>query len=90
MIDFGILDGKNVRLSMTTTATVKGQIVIPAEVRAKLGIKGGTRLNVEVDEAGRIILTPVTTGFIKNIYGRRKGNQLLDALAHEKKRERER
>jgi AbrB family looped-hinge helix DNA binding protein len=73
---------------MTTTATVKGQIVIPAELRRKLGIKGGTRLNVEVDEAGRIILTPVTQSYIRTLYGRHKGKQLLEALVREKKRER--
>jgi AbrB family looped-hinge helix DNA binding protein len=75
---------------MTTTATVKGQIVIPADVRRKLGIKGGTRLNVEVDEAGRIILTPLTQSFIRTLYGRHQGKQLLAALAQEKKRERAR
>jgi AbrB family looped-hinge helix DNA binding protein len=76
---------------MTTTATVKGQIVIPAEVRRKLGIKGGTRLNVDLDEeTGQIILTPVTQGFIRTLYGRHKGKKLLEALAQEKKRERER
>lgn len=76
---------------MITTATVKGQIVIPAEVRRRLGIKGGTRLNVDVDEeTGRIILTPVTEGFIRTLYGRHKGKALLKTLAQEKKRERER
>jgi AbrB family looped-hinge helix DNA binding protein len=75
---------------MTTTATVKGQIVIPADVRRKLDIKAGTRLNVEVDEeAGRIILTPLTERFIRTLCGRHKGKQLLKALAQEKKRERE-
>ena len=76
---------------MTTTATSKGQIVIPAEVRRKLGIEKGTRLNVDVDEAtGRIILTPLNHRFIRTLYGRHKDKELLEALAEEKKRERRR
>ena len=44
---------------METTATTKGQIVIPAEMRRKLGIKEGTRILVELDESGRqIVLKP--------------------------------
>lgn len=31
------------------TSTMKGQIVIPAEIRARLGIKKGTRVNVYAD-----------------------------------------
>jgi AbrB family looped-hinge helix DNA binding protein len=35
---------------METTATAKGQIVIPASVRRKLGIKEGTRIQIEINE----------------------------------------
>ena len=45
---------------METTATSKGQIVIPSSVRRKLGIKEGTRIQVEIDEeAKEIILKPI-------------------------------
>ncbi len=45
--------------------TVKGQIVIPAKVRGQLGMKKGTRVQVDVDESTqRIILTPITREYI--------------------------
>ena len=76
---------------MDTYMTVKGQIVIPARIRRKFGISGGTRVQVDVDEqAHRIILTPVTRNYIQNLRGKFKDKGLLAALAAEKKREKER
>lgn len=70
--------------------TVKGQIVIPSPVRRKLGMKEGTRIQVDVDEAThQIILTPITKEFIDGMKGRYKGRGLLKALVAEKKRERD-
>ena len=70
--------------------TVKGQVVIPSKVRRKLGIKDGTRIQVDVDETThRIILTPITREYIEGMRGRYKGRGLLKALSSEKKRERE-
>lgn len=75
---------------MDSYMTVKGQIVIPSKIRRKFGIKEGTRVQIEVDEQGhRIILTPVTAGYIQNLRGKYKGRRLLTALAAEKKREKE-
>ena len=75
---------------MDSYVTVKGQIVIPSRIRRKLGIKEGTRVQVDLDEqAHRIILTPVTRDYIQNLRGKYKGKHLLTALAAEKKRERE-
>ncbi len=75
---------------METYATVKGQIVIPSKVRQKLGIKEGTRIQIEVDEqAGRIILTPITREYIRSLRGKYKGLGLLKTLIEDKKRERE-
>lgn len=75
---------------METYATVKGQIVIPASVRRKLGIKQGTRIQIEVDENNhRIILTPITREYINSLYGKYNGLGLLEALMEDKKRERE-
>lgn len=75
---------------MDTYMTVKGQIVIPSKIRRRLGIKQGTRLQVEVDEAAhRIILTPVTRDYIQRVRGKYKGHALLSTLAAEKKRERD-
>ncbi len=75
---------------MDAYATVKGQIVIPASVRRKLGIKKGTRIAIEVDEANwRIILTPITREYIHSRRGSLKGKGLLEALMEDRKRERE-
>ncbi len=75
---------------METTATVKGQIVIPASARKKLGIKEGTRIQIELDEKNqRIILKPITREYVHSLRGKYKGKGLLKALMAEKKRERE-
>lgn len=75
---------------METFATVKGQIVIPATVRRRFGIKEGTRIQIEVDPQGQhIILTPVTREYVHRLRGKYKGKGLLKALAAEKKKERE-
>lgn len=75
---------------MDTYITVKGQIVIPSKIRRKLGIKEGTRVQVDMDEqTRRIILTPITREYIQSGLGKYKGTGLLKALAAEKKRERE-
>jgi AbrB family looped-hinge helix DNA binding protein len=75
---------------METIATTKGQVVIPASVRRKLGITNGTRIMVELDEENaQIILRPITREYIHSLRGRLKGKGLLKELAVEKARERE-
>lgn len=75
---------------METTATSKGQIVIPSSVRRKFGIKEGTRIQIEVDEkANQIILKPITREYVHSLRGKFRGKGLLRALKAEKKRERE-
>lgn len=75
---------------METTATAKGQIVIPSSIRRKFGIKEGTRIQIEVNEkANQIILKPITREYIHSLRGRFRGKGLLKALMAEKKRERE-
>ncbi|MDQ3220034.1 MAG: AbrB/MazE/SpoVT family DNA-binding domain-containing protein [Acidobacteriota bacterium] len=72
---------------METTATTKGQIVIPSSVRRKLGIKSGTRIQVELDEAnGQIILKPITREYIHSLRGRFRGKGLLNELMEEKEK----
>lgn len=48
--------------------TSKGQVVVPARLRRKYGIKEGTRLNF-TEENGRIIVQPVTKEFIDSFCG---------------------
>lgn len=76
---------------METTATTKGQVVIPASVRRKLGIKSGTRIQVEIDEAtSQIILTPITREYIKSLAGKFRGLPLVEDLVRERKLDKER
>ena len=73
---------------METTATSKGQIVIPASIRKKLGIKEGTRIQIELNEdAKEITLKPITREYVHSLRGKFKGKGLLKALMAEKKKE---
>ena len=75
---------------METTATSKGQIVIPSSIRRKLGIKEGTRIQIELNEPEKeIVLKPITREYIHSLRGKFRGKGLMKALLAEKKRERE-
>lgn len=52
----------------TSIVTTKGQLVIPARLRRRFGIKKGTRVTF-VEDAGRIIVQPVTREFIRDLRG---------------------
>jgi AbrB family looped-hinge helix DNA binding protein len=73
-----------------TVATSKGQIVIPASIRQKLGIKEGTRIQIVVNEnTHEIILRPITREYVHSVRGKFKGKGLLQALMADRKKERE-
>jgi AbrB family looped-hinge helix DNA binding protein len=73
----------------TSVVTTKGQLVIPARLRRRFGIKKGTRVTF-VEDAGRIIVQPVTREFIRGLRGSLKGEpSALTALLEERKRERQ-
>lgn len=38
----------------------RGQIVLPASIRRKLGIEDGSRLAIRIDSEGKIVLRPVS------------------------------
>jgi AbrB family looped-hinge helix DNA binding protein len=65
---------------LSATVTSKGQLVIPAELRRKSGIKKGTKVCFLEDELGRIILQPVTEEFIDRLTGSLSGSNMLDGL----------
>ena len=74
--------------TMTSRASVKGQVVIPADLRRKFGIKPGTKVNFR-EEEGRIVLRPVTRDYIRKVRGMLKGSGVLQELMAERRRERE-
>jgi AbrB family looped-hinge helix DNA binding protein len=74
---------------METYATVKGQIVIPASLRRKYGIKNGTKIIV-LDNGDSITLKPVTEQYLKNLQGSLKGKGGLKALVDERRKDAER
>jgi AbrB family looped-hinge helix DNA binding protein len=66
-----------------TVVSSKGQIVIPAALRQKLGIKTGTRLAIRSEE-NQLILQPITREFIGSLVGCCKGE---DSLVEARERE---
>jgi AbrB family looped-hinge helix DNA binding protein len=55
-----------------STVTTKGQLVIPAKLRRKYGIRKWTRVAM-IEEENRIILQPLTREFIRSVRGSLKG-----------------
>jgi AbrB family looped-hinge helix DNA binding protein len=74
---------------METYATVKGQIVIPAELRRKYGIKNGTKIII-TDTGDSIVLKPMTEQYLKNLQGSLKGKGGLKVLVEERRKDKER
>jgi len=69
----------NESVSMSTV-TVKGQVVIPAKLRKKVGLKKGTRVYME-ERNGDIIIHPATPEFYDRMFGMFKdGPSLTKAL----------
>ncbi len=51
-----------------STMTTKGQIVVPAKLRRRYGLKPGTKVYfIERDE--EIVFQPVTKEYLKNVHG---------------------
>jgi len=73
-------------IEMETYATVKGQIVIPATLRRKYGIKNGTKIIV-TDVGDAIVLKPVTEQYLKNLQGSLKGKGGLKTLMDERRKD---
>ena len=81
---------------MSTHRTVissKGQVIIPAEMRERYGLKKGTPATW-TEERGRLILTPITMQRIREIRGFLKPRpgqpSMFEELFAERARERKR
>lgn len=68
-------------------ATLKGQVVIPAEIRRKYRISKGTKVII-IDRDGEIILKPSFKEPVKEVRGRYKdGASALKTLLESRKEE---
>ena len=68
--------------------TMKGQVVIPARLRRKYGIRKGTQVAF-IEEDHQMILQPITPDFVRSLLGCfREGPSALEFLLAERKRDR--
>jgi AbrB family looped-hinge helix DNA binding protein len=68
----------------------KGQLVIPAEIRKKLGIEPGQKVNLTLVD-GKAVITPLPEDPIKALRGALKGvSSMTKALLEDRKKEIER
>ena len=74
---------------METAITLKGQVVIPARIRIRLGIKKGMKFYVE-ERNGEIILRPLTREYFQKMSGILKGSGLTKALEESRAEDRRR
>ena len=73
---------------MIAKATIKGQVVIPAELRKKYNIKKGSKVNIYEGEGNVIIIKPLPEDPIEASKGMLKGKtSLLKALLRDREEE---
>jgi AbrB family looped-hinge helix DNA binding protein len=78
--------------NFTATISSRGQMVLPAPVRKRLGLKKGMHVNISFAEGDgdRLIVQPLTPGLIKELRGSFGcAGAALDHLQEERKRDRE-
>ena len=71
---------------MLARLSSKGQLVIPKPVRQALGLRAGTRFDVQLKE-GKIILQPVVTSAVDALYGKYPDADFLADLEAEHQQE---
>lgn len=75
----------------TAYVTSKGQLVIPAKIRRKFGIKPGTKICF-IERNNELLFQPVTKEYIRSVCGMLKSDTLvakefLEERAKDKERE---
>jgi len=74
----------------TAYVTSKGQLVVPARLRRKYGIKPGTKICF-VERDGEIVFQPVTREYIRSICGMLKSDtSATEELLRERAKDNER
>lgn len=73
----------------TSVVTIKGQVVIPAKIRRKFGIKKGTKVAF-IEQDKKLIIQPLDKNYFESLAGiiGTKG-KILKSLMEDKKKERE-
>jgi AbrB family looped-hinge helix DNA binding protein len=66
----------------SSTLTSKGQTTIPKEIRSRLRLKPGDRLEFVVDDAGRVLVIPgtVDVGALKGVLPRPRRRVSLEEM----------
>jgi AbrB family looped-hinge helix DNA binding protein len=73
----------------TSIVTVKGQIVIPAKIRKKFGIKKGTKIAF-IEQNNKLIIQPLDKSYFESLAGMLgTEGDMLKSLMADKKQERE-
>lgn len=72
--------------SMTQRVGAKGQVVIPKELRDRLGLRPGSEVEFAEDRGGVRIL-PSGASAIRGLAGRYRASGLADALLEDRARE---
>lgn len=77
--------------TFTATISSKGQMVLPAPVRKRLGLRKGMRVNLSfTEDDGGLVVQPLTPRLIKELRGSVGcAGAALDYLQEERKRDRE-
>lgn len=73
----------------TSVVTVKGQVVVPANIRRKFGIKKGTKIAF-IEQNGKLLIQPLDKNYFESLAGiLGTEGKMLKSLVEDKKRERE-
>ena len=72
-----------------TTVTSRGQTVVPARLRTRLGLHEGAKLRW-IEGVGALVVMPVPDDPIEAVAGKYRGSGLLKRLLTERRRDRAR
>ncbi len=74
---------------VTSRVTVKGQVVVPAAMRRKFGIKKGSRVAF-IEEKGKLLIRPIDNKYFEGMAGiLGTEGSMFKSLREDKKKERE-
>ena len=74
----------------TAAVTSKGQLVVPARLRRRYGIKPGTKIRF-IERSDGILFQPITPEYIRSVCGMlSRETSMTEALLKERARDRER